>query len=230
MKKNGIAARFVPAALVCGALALFAGFCIVRHNGEEAGRAARSVPAEKKTTVPAENEAEPRVEFFGDGIPAESSEEKPENFGEDDFVFDSRSFSLKKRDDSAEPARSTPVFLENGDLYDIYGGGREYRPENSPADNRDNRVWIDARVPLEISDRLRLYGVSTLTLGDVSAATMTDYTRSYGIGGGFGLTYQISPDAELNFDFRRTRTLESAADKEKDPSTSSAGISLKLKF
>lgn len=123
------------------------------------------------------------------------------------------------------------VYLENGDIYGRYGGGREYLPDDAVAAERDNRLWIDARVPLEFSPRAKFYFVSTLTLGDeaLSPESLSDYARYYGVGGGFGFSFLLSPDAELNFDVRRTRAMESATE-DRDPQTDSAGISIKVKF
>ena len=123
------------------------------------------------------------------------------------------------------------IYLENGDIYGRYGGGREYLPDDAVAAERDNRLWIDARVPLEFSPRAKFYFVSTLTLGDeaLSPESLSDYARYYGVGGGFGFSFLLSPDAELNFDVRRTRTMESATE-DRDPQTDSAGISIKVKF
>ena len=123
------------------------------------------------------------------------------------------------------------VYLENGDIYGRYGGGREYLPDDAVAAERDNRLWIDARVPLELSPRAKFYFVSTLTLGDevLAPESLSDYARYYGVGGGFGFSFLLSPDAELNFDVRRTRTMESATE-DRDPQTDSAGISIKVKF
>lgn len=123
------------------------------------------------------------------------------------------------------------VYLENGDIYGRYGGGREYLPDDAVAAERDNRLWIDARVPLEFSPRAKFYFVSTLTLGDevLAPESLSDYARYYGVGGGFGFSFLLSPDAELNFDVRRTRTMESATE-DRDPQTDSAGISIKVKF
>lgn len=123
------------------------------------------------------------------------------------------------------------IYLENGDIYGRYGGGREYLPDDAVAAERDNRLWIDARVPLEFSPRAKFYFVSTLTLGDevLAPESLSDYARYYGVGGGFGFSFLLSPDAELNFDVRRTRTMESATE-DRDPQTDSAGISIKVKF
>ena len=123
------------------------------------------------------------------------------------------------------------VYLENGDIYGRYGGGREYLPDDAVAAERDNRLWIDARVPLEFSPRAKFYFVSTLTLGDevLAPESLSDYARYYGVGGGFGFSFLLSPDAELNFDVRRTRTMESATE-DRDTQTESAGISIKVKF
>lgn len=123
------------------------------------------------------------------------------------------------------------VYLENGDIYGRYSGGREYLPDDAVAAERDNRLWIDARVPLEFSPRAKFYFVSTLTLGDevLAPESLSDYARYYGVGGGFGFSFLLSPDAELNFDVRRTRTMESATE-DRDPQTDSAGISIKVKF
>ncbi|MBP3302335.1 MAG: hypothetical protein J6L64_04290 [Opitutales bacterium] len=118
------------------------------------------------------------------------------------------------------------VQFSSGDLYERYGGGRDNHPSNTPT-SKDRRLWLDARLPLEVSSRLKLYGASTLTLGDTSAATISDYTRNYGIGGGIGFTYFLTPDAELDFDYRHTLPIDA---KNSDPSTDSAGISLRLKF
>lgn len=232
MKRRAISFRGkIFAATGCAAFALMlAGFCIVREGGADAlsPREREHAPSDARESVPATTISD-EASSAGTDFSEEAGSRRAGIFGDDDFVFDARSFSVESRADDGN-ASSAPVLFENGDLYDIYGGGREYRPENSPSENRDNRLWIDARVPLEISRNLRLYGVSTLTLGDVAAGTMEDYARNYGIGGGFGISYKISRDAELNFDFRRTRALENSADKDKDPDTSSAGISVRLKF
>lgn len=134
------------------------------------------------------------------------------------------------------PPQTTPearaesgFYFWNGDLYDQYGGGREYLSDKAADNSRDDRIWIDARIPLEISSRIKLYGVSTLTLGNVSTETSADYAKNYGFGGGFGFSYLLSPSAELNFDFRRTRAFDARSETDDAP-TDSAGISIKLKF
>lgn len=160
---------------------------------------------------------------FPNGIPPLDGD-----FSADGVAFDGAEVRFEKKSERTDSG-GHKIFLGNGDLFDTYGGGREYLPERKADGRRDDRVWIDARVPLEISSRLKLYGVSTLTLGNVSSETMDDYARNYGLGGGFGISYRILPNAELNFDFRRTRTLETSREDE-DPTTDSAGISLKLKF
>lgn len=164
----------------------------------------------------------------GDGFGAGGGNAFPDGFSADEMTFDGADVRFEKKSRSGA-ADSRKIFFGNGDLFDTYGGGREYLPERKADGRRDDRVWIDARVPLEISSRLKLYGVSTLTLGNVSSETMDDYARNYGLGGGFGVSYRILPNAELNFDFRRTRALETSREDE-DPTTDSAGISLKLKF
>lgn len=146
-----------------------------------------------------------------------------------DFVFDGA--RLVPAANTQESDDDAPIFLQNGDLFDLYGGGREYLSEDASGDSRDHRLWIDARVPVNLSSRLKLYGVSTFTLGDAreSATSVADYARYYGIGGGIGLSFRVTDSVELNFDLRRTRSLENA-DSAQDPKTDSAGISLKIEL
>lgn len=187
-------------------------------------------PQEEKTDAPAEDlsallglPTAPRSEADAGTSPDENS------FGDalgGGFAFSGAKIVPADSRGSAEHV--SPVRLENGDLFDRYGGGREYLPENAPGDDRDRRLWIDARVPVNVSSRLKLYGVSTLTLGDARAAsTVSDYAKYYGIGGGLGLSFRISPSVELNLDLRRTRSLE-RSDSVQDADTDSAGISLKI--
>lgn len=118
------------------------------------------------------------------------------------------------------------VEFSEGDLYELYGGGRDDHPSNTP-NAKDNRLWIDAKIPVEISSKLKLYGVSTMTLGATEENSISTYTRNYSLGGGFGLSYRVSDSVELDFDYRRTRPLDSGNE---DPSTTAAGISVKLSF
>jgi hypothetical protein len=118
------------------------------------------------------------------------------------------------------------IEFRTGDLYERYGGGKDTHPSNTPT-SKDQRLWLDARIPIEISSKVKLYGASTLTLGDTNSATLADYTQNYGIGGGIGLSYRLGKNAELNFDYRHTRAIDTKND---DPTTDSAGISVRLNF
>lgn len=166
--------------------------------------------------------------------PHENSDENPgkEKFSPaldwKNFRFDGNVFAAESAGTREE--NPTKFSLASGDLYELYGGGREFVQNKSKfAGERDNRIWIDARLPLEVSRRLKIYGVSTLTLGETEYAnTLEDYRRSYGFGGGIGVSYRITPAAELKFDFRRTHSLETQG--EDSGATDSAGISLKVRF
>ncbi len=167
-------------------------------------------------------------DIFGNARP---SREKTSAPARENFVFDGAMLvPVKNAQDSDDD--DAPIFLQNGDLFDLYGGGREYLPEDASGDNtRDHRLWIDARVPVNLSSRLKLYGVSTFTLGDAAenASSIADYARYYGIGGGFGLSFKITDSIELNLDLRRTRSLENS-DPAQETKTDSAGISLKIEL
>ncbi len=167
-------------------------------------------------------------DIFGNARP---SREKTSAPARENFVFDGAMLvPVKNAQDSDDD--DAPIFLQNGDLFDLYGGGREYLPEDANGDNtRDHRLWIDARVPVNLSSRLKLYGVSTFTLGDAAenASSIADYARYYGIGGGFGLSFKITDSIELNLDLRRTRSLENS-DPAQETKTDSAGISLKIEL
>ena len=166
-------------------------------------------------------------DIFGNARPSRKKTSAP---ARENFVFDGAMLvPVKNAQESDDDA---PIFLQNGDLFDLYGGGREYLPEDASGDNtRDHRLWIDARVPVNLSSRLKLYGVSTFTLGDAAenASSIADYARYYGIGGGFGLSFKITDSIELNLDLRRTRSLENS-DPAQETKTDSAGISLKIEL
>ena len=223
--RNKRNALLMLAILVAGELLCAVMFIYVFSN---------KTPQEEKTDAPAEDlcsllglPTAPRFETTPGRLPDENP------FGESRDALEGRfAFSGAKivPADAETREREFPFRLENGDLIDRYGGGREYLPENASGDDRDRRLWIDARVPVNISSRLKLYGVSTLTLGDAhDTSTVSDYAKYYGIGGGLGLSFRITPSVELNFDLRRTRALENA-DSAQDANTDSAGISLKIEL
>ena len=192
--------------LIGGLLFLFSVFLIFREESKKHGA---PVPARERPESVPPSPASELSEHSESGIPR----------------FDSLEFDGEKifaRTDG----NADRVEFGSGDLYQRYGGGRDNHPSNTPT-SKDHRLWLDARIPVEISSRLKLYGASTLTLGDTSAATISDYTRNYGIGGGIGFTYFLTPTAELDFDYRHTLPIDA---KNSDPSTDSAGISLRLKF
>ena len=190
-------------------------------------------PQEEKTDAPPDDlsaflglPTDPRFEADARTCPEENPFGEARDALGGEFAFSGAKIVPADTHEAAEHV--APVRLENGDLFDRYGGGREYLPENEPGDDRDRRLWIDARVPVNISSRLKLYGVSTLTLGDARAAsTVSDYAKYYGIGGGLGLSFRISPSVELNLDLRRTHSLE-RSDSVQEADTDSAGISLKI--
>lgn len=129
-----------------------------------------------------------------------------------------------------DPSGLDEFSFQNGDLFKRYSGENWNAGPGKPKEEReDNRVWVDAKIPIEFSSKVTLYGVSTIALGDVSAKTLDDYTENYGIGGGIGISYKISDYADLNFDFRHTQTIRSSESAD-DPNTNAAGFSLKLKF
>ena len=66
-----------------------------------------------------------------------------------------------------------------------------------------------------------------MTLGTTESNSLETYTQNYSLGGGFGLSYRVSDNVEFDFDYRRTRPIDS---KNEDPATSAAGISVKLSF
>lgn len=194
--------------LIGGLLFLFSVFLIFREENKKHG--APPVPArERPENVPPPPANEPSNEHSENEIPRFETLE-----------FDGEKI-FARTDGNADN-----VEFSSGDLYERYGGGRDNHPSNTPT-SKDRRLWLDARIPVEISSRLKLYGASTVTLGDTSAATISDYTRNYGIGGGIGFTYRLTPTAELDFDYRHTLPIDAKND---DPSTDSAGISLRLKF
>ncbi len=167
-------------------------------------------------------------DIFGNSRPIRKKTSAP---ARENFVFDGAMLVPVKNAQESDDD-DAPIFLQNGDLFDLYGGGREYLPEDASGDNtRDHRLWIDARVPVNLSSRLKLYGVSTFTLGDAAenASSIADYARYYGIGGGFGLSFKITDSIELNLDLRRTRSLENS-DPAQETKTDSAGISLKIEL
>lgn len=216
-KKTKFAVALIPAVLA-GTLGVALFF---RGKNFHETRAAGSA-----TTVPVTDDED------DDKQPATAAGTPSFTLDADGCVFADVEFPLR----TELPPRTNPearaesgFHFGNGDLYDQYGGGREYLPDKAADNSRDDRIWIDARIPLEISSRLKLYGVSTLTLGNVSTETSADYAKNYGFGGGFGFSYLLSPSAELNFDFRRTRALDGRSETGDAP-TDSAGISLKLKF
>ena len=168
-------------------------------------------------------------DIFGNARPSRKKTSAP---ARENFVFDGAMLVPVKNVQESDDDDDAPIFLQNGDLFDLYGGGREYLPEDASGDNtRDHRLWIDARVPVNLSSRLKLYGVSTFTLGDAAetASSIADYARYYGIGGGFGLSFKITDSIELNLDLRRTRSLENS-DPAQETKTDSAGISLKIEL
>lgn len=167
-------------------------------------------------------------DIFGDTRPSRKKTSAP---ARENFAFDGAMLVPVANAQDSDDDDEAPIFLKNGDLFELYGGGREYLPENATDDMRDHRLWIDARVPVNLSSRLKLYGVSTFTLGDAveNASSIADYARYYGIGGGFGLSFKITDSIELNFDLRRTRSLENS-DPAQETKTDSAGISLKIEL
>lgn len=192
--------------LIGGLLFLFSVFLIFREESKKHGV---FVPARE---IPESAPHAPENEY------SEDSENETSSF--DAFEFDGE--KIFARTDK----RASSVEFSSGDLYERYGGGRDSHPSNTQT-SKDRRLWLDARLPVEITSRLKLYGASTVTLGDTSAATISDYTRNYGIGGGIGFTYRLTLTAELDFDYRHTLQIDA---KNNDPSTDSAGVSLRLKF
>lgn len=152
-----------------------------------------------------------------------SESEEATRFLHRDFRFNGEGIITKRT--PTGNAESGLEFSE-GDLYERYGGGRDNHPSNTP-NAKDNRVWVDAKIPIEISSRLKLYSVSTMTLGTTESNSLETYTQNYSLGGGFGLSYRVSDNVEFDFDYRRTRPIDS---KNEDPATSAAGISVKLSF
>lgn len=144
------------------------------------------------------------------------------------FRFDGSVLSYEDPAESDNDNFFRQIRFENGDVVERYSG-QELQSAATSQKAEDNRIWLDMRMPLESTSRFKLYGISTVNLGDTDAKTLEDYTQNYGIGGGIGVTYKISENAELNFDFRHTKTLRNEGN-ENDPNTSSAGISLKLEF
>ena len=192
--------------LIGGLLFLFSVFLIFREEIKKHGAPVpeREMP-ENVPFVPASKPSE----HSGNGIPR----------------FETLEFDGEKIFAGTD-GNADGVEFSSGDLYERYGGGRDNHPSNTPT-SKDRRLWLDARLPVEITSRLKLYRASTVTLGDTSAATISDYTKNYGIGGGIGFTYLLTPTAELDFDYRHTLPIDAKND---DPTTDSAGISLRLKF
>lgn len=213
-KKNKIARAFFIG-FFGGALPIFFVFLIF-HDRQ----------ADTKKNVSANNDffsfftSFPKVEISG-----ENDFSAPPGKTTENFTFDG-SAVIFPAGTSTKSGKPHLIELSDGDLYERYGGGRDSHPSNTPP-AKDQRLQIDARVPVEISSKLKIYGVSTMTLGETESSTVSDYVKNYGIGGGIGLSYEISPHAELDFDYRRTLPLESKND---DPATESAGISIRLKF
>ena len=224
-RPRGRALAPAAAALFCAAAGAGAAFLVpaaprvANGNAEKAEKS--SAPAEAPATL-----LSPESLGVGAGVPAAKKRGGGEKAA---LPVPAGSVRLESRREG--DSDDAIIYLENGDIYGRYGGGREYLPDDAVAAERDNRLWIDARVPLEFSPRAKFYFVSTLTLGDetLSPESLSDYARYYGVGGGFGFSFLLSPDAELNFDVRRTRTMESATE-DRDPQTDSAGISIKVKF
>ncbi|MBE6401850.1 MAG: porin family protein [Verrucomicrobia bacterium] len=152
-----------------------------------------------------------------------SESETASRFAHRDFSFNGENVVIKNASDGNAESR---LEFSKGDLYERYGGGRDNHPSNTP-NAKDNRVWVDAKIPIEISSRLKLYSVSTMTLGTTESNSLETYTQNYSLGGGFGLSYRVSDNVEFDFDYRRTRPIDS---KNEDPATSAAGISVKLSF
>lgn len=144
------------------------------------------------------------------------------------FRFDGAVLSYEDLSESDSDNFFRQIRFENGDVVERYSG-QEIQSAATSQKAEDNRIWIDMRMPLESTSRFKLYGISTINLGDTDAKTIEDYTQNYGIGGGVGVSIKIAEHAELNFDFRHTQTLRSASG-ENDPNTSSTGVSLKLEF
>ena len=197
------------AALFCAAAGAAAAFLVPAaprvSNGNAEKAEESSAPAEAPATL-----LSPESLGVGAGVPAAKKRGSGEKAA---LPVPAGSVRLESRREG--DSDDAIVYLENGDIYGRYGGGREYLPDDAVAAERDKKFYF----------------VSTLTLGDeaLSPESLSDYARYYGVGGGFGFSFLLSPDAELNFDVRRTRTMESATE-DRDPQTDSAGISIKVKF
>lgn len=192
-----------------GLLFLFSVFLIFREEAER-GRT-RGVPATHKAKMSARSVAESAGTHDGRLTPDFKN-----------IKFNGEKISAKPPDGG----NAERVVFDSGDIYARYGGGRDEHPSNTP-ESKDRRLWLDVRLPFEVSLKLKIYGASTVTLGDTDAASISDYAKNYGIGGGLGFTYQLTPTAELDFDYRHTIPIDERND---NPATNSAGISLRVKF
>lgn len=102
--------------------------------------------------------------------------------------------------------------FENGDIIGIHSGGRHRAPDGSPIKGSDTRRWLDAKIPLGNNPRLNFYGATGVGLGNGVAdevATTTLSREQLSVGGGFGFSYRLGENAELLFDYRHSRPLDS---------------------
>ena len=128
------------------------------------------------------------------------------------------------------PARGGGLFeITSGDIIGLNAGGREFHPDGSTVYGEDSRAWFDARFPLLDSSALSLYGAGTIGFDTARIGTAQDaFSReNISLGGGFGISLRISENAEILFDYRLSRPLDSES---LFDTNNAAGFSLKLSF
>lgn len=127
---------------------------------------------------------------------------------------------------------NTPSVLQfgNGDIIGVHSGGRPRAPDGSGTKGSDTRRWFDAKFPLNQSRRLNFYGATGVGIGNNSEdeEAATELSREQlSVGGGFGFSYRLGENVELQFDYRHSRPLDSSSNY--DPGNA-AGFTVHLSF
>lgn len=122
------------------------------------------------------------------------------------------------------------ISLGDGDIIGLHTGGRSRNPDASGR-RKDERRWVDARIMLSEDSRINLYGAGGVGLKtgseDNTRENSPSAAETLSVGGGFGFSYRLNPQAELLFDYRHSSPLNSDSSYHQ---SDSAGITLRLTF